>query len=87
MKLKDIKSVVTKLANAAALRDIFRNIFQGVGGNLNSLHIYFINVFRKELLFRQSMALLVNSPASTVYPFDKNSRKMMNRYGALAKCY
>jgi hypothetical protein len=47
MKLKDIKSVVTKLANAAALRDIFRNIFEGVGENLNSLHVYFINVFSK----------------------------------------
>jgi len=47
MKIKDIKSVVTKLANAAALRDVFRNLFQGVGGNLNSLHIYFINMFRK----------------------------------------
>jgi len=35
--------------------------------------------------FSTDYRFLVNSPASTVCPFDKSSRKMMNIYGTLAK--
>jgi hypothetical protein len=38
-EVKRHKSVVIKLANPVALHDIFRNIFQEVGQNLNSLRI------------------------------------------------